>query len=100
MREKLYHPPQDAWDHSYSRMPYYMNAFHNIWCALTHTLPGNPNNPPLRQTSSSTSVFRSTPIAPDVRTATPRGRLGLNVTSISTSPEIGGRSGAVIVMRA
>ena len=62
-------------------------------CPLAHTLPDNPSVPPRRHISSSWAGVRSHPIAPCTSTAIPRGRLSSCVTEISTSPEIGVRSG-------
>lgn len=67
-------------------------------CPLAHTLPDSPNVPPRRHISSSCAGVRSHPIAPCTSTAMPRGRLSSCVTEISTSPEIGVRSGDVITI--
>ena len=62
------------------------------------TLPQRPKVPPRREISSKTSNLMSAPIAPRTSTATPLGLLTSNVTVISTSPDIGGRSGNVMVI--
>lgn len=62
------------------------------------TLPGRLRVPPRRQTSSNTPAFRSADNAPLTSTETPFGFVRSILTEISTKPDMGGRSGIVILM--
>lgn len=66
---------------------------------FAQTRPDSPSVPPRREISSSVSGFMSQPIAPLSSTLTPRGRVSSYATVISTTPDIGGRSGHVINIR-
>lgn len=92
--------PVTRYSKSNGEVQYRLYAANHTSCAFFHTRPGKPSSPPRLHASSNTSTFTSTPTAPLTSTATPLRRVGSNVTPISTRPDMGGRSGEVIVTRA
>lgn len=78
----------------------FSNNTHPPVCATAQTRPARPNTPPRRTACSRTSARMSAPMAPCTSTAIPYGCDTSCATWISTSPEMGGRSGDAMTMRA